>query len=47
MDWQSFAAIGIVIMTVLIFIRRITRKRRGSSCGHDCGCGKNSRKLGE
>ena len=42
MDWQTYIAIGIVILTLVIFLVRLakTEEKRGG-CGHDCGCGKN------
>jgi hypothetical protein len=43
MNWQSLVAIGIVVLTLVVFLVRLARPRRKSGCGHDCGCGKNSR----
>jgi len=43
-DWQSWAALGIVLITIGFaignVIRRARPKKKSSSCGHDCGCGK-------
>ena len=46
MDWQSLIAIGIVVLTLTIFLVRLARPRRKSGCDHGCGCGNNSRKSG-
>lgn len=40
MDWQTYTAAGIVAVTLAIFIFRLTRPKKKSGCGHDCGCGK-------
>jgi hypothetical protein len=40
MDWQTLTAAGIVGITLVIFLIRITRPKKKSGCGHDCGCGK-------
>jgi hypothetical protein len=46
MDWQTLTAAGIVVFTLTIFLVRLARRPRGKSvCGHDCDCGKNSRKF--
>lgn len=37
-DLQSWAAIAVVILTLMIFIAKKAKKKPGS-CGHDCGCG--------
>jgi hypothetical protein len=37
MDWQSYTAIGIVIVTLLIFLMRLARAKPG--CGQGCDCG--------
>jgi hypothetical protein len=44
MDWQTLTAAAIVVLTLTVFLVRLTRPRRKSGCGHDCGCGKNSSK---
>lgn len=46
MDWQSIIAAAIVVITLTIFLVRMTRPRRKPGCGHGCGCGKNFRKSG-
>lgn len=39
MDWQSFAALGIVGVTLAVFIHRLKSPRRvKSGCGKSCGC---------
>jgi preprotein translocase subunit YajC len=40
MDWQTIAAAAIVVVTLVIFVVRISRPKKKSSCGHDCGCDK-------
>ena len=40
MDWQTYTAIGIVTLTLLIFLVRFVHPRRKSGCGHGCDCGK-------
>jgi hypothetical protein len=44
MDWQTPAAVAIVVITLTIFLVRLARPRRKPGCGHDCGCGKKSSK---
>lgn len=40
-QWQSTIALGIVALTLLVFLIRMVRKpKRKGGCGHDCGCGK-------
>jgi len=40
-DWQTLAAAGIVIMTLCIFLLKLTRgNKKASPCGHNCGCKK-------
>jgi hypothetical protein len=41
MEWQSLIAAGIVVLTLTVFLVRLARPRRKSSCGHGCDCGKN------
>ncbi len=42
-DWQSIAALSIVLVTAVIigvgFVRRMRRTPKGG-CGGDCGCAK-------
>jgi hypothetical protein len=39
MDWQSYIALGIVTLTLGIFIYRLlSRKRPEKSCGKNCSC---------
>lgn len=40
MDWQTYTAIGIVVLTLTIFLVRLARPKKRGGCGHDCGCGK-------
>lgn len=42
-DWQTWAALGVVAITVIAFVVRAIRKRRaaskgGCASGGDCGC---------
>ena len=39
-DWQTLTAAGIVVITLAIFVARLTRPKKKSGCGKDCGCGK-------
>jgi hypothetical protein len=39
MDWQSYIAAGIVIVTVVVFVVRLAWPRQKAGCGHHCGCG--------
>ena len=43
MDWQTYIAAGIVVITLAIFAVRLTRPKKRGDCGHDCGCGKKPR----
>jgi hypothetical protein len=36
-NWQTWVALAIVALAVTLLVRSIVRKR-GSSCGSDCGC---------
>lgn len=42
MDWQTYAAAGIVTLTLVLFLVRLTKRpgKPKSSCGHNCGCHK-------
>jgi hypothetical protein len=40
MDWQTYTAAGIVIVTLAILLVRLARPRKKAGCGHPCGCGK-------
>jgi hypothetical protein len=41
-DWQTWAALGVVAITVVAFVVRSVRKRRAAASGcasaGDCGC---------
>jgi hypothetical protein len=39
-DWQTWAALGAVILATLFLVRKATRGKKKAGCGHDCGCGK-------
>jgi len=42
-DWQTWAALGVVAITVVAFVVRAVRRRRAAKNGcanaADCGCG--------
>lgn len=40
LDWQTLTAVGIVAITLVVFISRLARPKKKSGCGKDCGCGK-------
>ena len=40
MNWQSIAAIAIVLVTVTLFIVRAMRPPKKPGCGGGCGCGR-------
>ena len=39
-DWQTWAAAGLVALTLVIFLVRLARRKNSSACGKDCGCDK-------
>ncbi|MEP4076542.1 hypothetical protein [Haloferula sp.] len=39
-DWQSWAAAGIVAITVVIFLVRALRRKSSNGSCDDCSCGK-------
>ncbi len=41
MDWQTYSAAGIVILTLTFFLVRLARPKKKPGCGHHCGCGRN------
>ena len=43
MDWQTCIAVGIVILTLTIFLVRLARPKKKGGCGHNCGCGRKPR----
>jgi hypothetical protein len=44
MEWQTYTALGIVAITLAIFIHRLFFKKKSkSSCGHNCGCDSNKK----
>lgn len=46
MDWQTYTAIGVVTLTLVIFLVRLTKRsgKSNSSCSHNCGCNKDTHK---
>lgn len=40
MDWQTPTAVGIVTLTVIIFLVRLARPKKKHGCGKACGCDK-------
>ena len=39
-EWQTLIAVGIVLVTLAIFVIRLLKPKPKGGCGHDCGCGK-------
>lgn len=39
-NWQSLAALAVVLVTVAVFIVRAAKRRKKPGCGGSCGCGK-------
>ncbi|MBT8036364.1 MAG: hypothetical protein KJO21_02350 [Verrucomicrobiae bacterium] len=37
-NWQTYAAPGIVLITVLVFVRRWLKARESGCCHGRCGC---------
>lgn len=37
-NWQSIAALAVVLVTAALFIVRAARKRKKTGCGGGCGC---------
>ena len=37
-NWQTLAALGVVAVTVVVFVVRLVRPRRKGACGKNCGC---------
>lgn len=37
-NWQTIVALMIVALTVVVFALRLSRPKRTSGCGGDCGC---------
>jgi hypothetical protein len=42
LDWQTLAALGIVMITLTVFLVRFAKPKKKSHCGHHCGCEKTS-----
>jgi hypothetical protein len=40
MDWQTYSALGIVAITLVIFLVRLAKPKKNRGCGHGCGCDK-------
>jgi len=38
-DWQSWAALTVVAVTIITFAARHLRQKKAGSCGSGCGCG--------
>jgi hypothetical protein len=47
MDWQGLAAIGVVVLTLVVFLFRLARQGPKSGCGGRCGCRMKNRKPDE
>jgi len=39
-DWQTWAALAVVLLAVLFLLSKVLRKKKKSGCGSGCGCGK-------
>jgi hypothetical protein len=39
-DWQTWAALGAVVLATFFLVRMATRGKKKGGCGHGCGCGK-------
>ncbi len=37
-NWQSIAAIAVIIITIVLFIVRAVKRRKKPGCGGGCGC---------
>jgi hypothetical protein len=44
LNWQTVTALAIVVITLTIFVVRLTKPKSKRDCGHNCGCGKNAPK---
>ena len=47
-DWQTGAALGVVLATIAILAWRQVRRSKKATvpgCGHDCGCGTKKDRL--
>ena len=44
LNWQTVVALAIVVITLTIFVVRLTKPKSKRDCGHNCGCGKNAPK---
>ena len=40
MDWQTYAAAGIVTLTLVVFLVRLAKRKPKAGCGHGCACPK-------
>ncbi|HEY8990520.1 MAG TPA: hypothetical protein VIM46_00960 [Luteolibacter sp.] len=37
-DWQTIVALSVVTLTLVVFYIRLSRMKKGTRCGHNCGC---------
>jgi hypothetical protein len=44
-DWQSWAALGVVGITAMIFLVRNLRPNKKGSCGGGCACAQKPGKI--
>jgi len=44
LEWQTVVALAIVVITLTIFVVRLTKPKSKRDCGHNCGCGKSEAK---
>ncbi|MCW0219750.1 MAG: FeoB-associated Cys-rich membrane protein [Prosthecobacter sp.] len=46
-DWQSWAALGVVAVTLAIFLIRNLKSGKKSGCGGACGCSYKPQKMSD
>jgi len=39
-NWQSIAAIAVILTTLVLFALRAAKRRKKPGCAGGCGCGK-------
>ncbi|NJM36534.1 MAG: hypothetical protein HC845_00905 [Akkermansiaceae bacterium] len=42
-NWQTLAALGVVFITLTIFLVQLAKPKKKPNCGHRCGCKKSDR----
>jgi len=46
-DWQSWAALGVVVITAVVFSLRMRKAKGKAGCGSGCGCSGGAQKPGQ